>query len=156
MIKIKNKFQDVVTEIRADLSRSLQEIKDDVVNYGDLVKSHDLSYKSKFVELEYQNHILQHRLNRGDILMSGLSDNLEKLDDTAVYMCAFFKVDISPGCVDHVMYVNYRISILIKFNNVLKRDKVMAAYFKTKSLKVSDVIGGSNLANNLFNICWKF
>lgn len=166
-IKITTKFESVVGEIRAELSKSLHEIKDDVSNCKSIVFSHDLANKNKFFELELQNHVLQHRLNRSDIVVTGLPDNLDVLGDVVRNLCNHLKVDFEPADILNIMYIRKRHAILVKFSQTSKRDSLMSTYFKSKSLKVSDVVGGGNdnrvflndnfssLANKLQKYCWK-
>lgn len=164
---IKSSLESVVTEIRAELSSNLKEIKDEVANCKALVHSNDVSNARKFYELELQNHALQHRLNRADIVITGLATDLKNLNDTVTSIWTHLKVDIVPGDVLNVMYIKKSTAILVKFGLIAKRDKIMSVYHKAKSLKVSDVVGGSNegrvylndnystLANKLSRSCWK-
>lgn len=165
--EIKSKFESLATEIRSDLTNGLEEMRGEVQKCKDLVDSHDAVYKNKFMELELQNHCLQHRLNRADIIVSGLPGDLEKLNDVAVNICSLLKVDIAPNLIDSALYIRKRRSILVKFKNIVQRDEVMRVYYKSKSIKVSDVIGGSDgsrvylndnystLANKIWKICIK-
>lgn len=160
-------MKTVVGEIRAELANGLKEIKDDVLNCRTLISSHDMANKKKFYDLELQNHVLQHRLNRSDIVITGLSDKLADLNAIVKGLGAYLKVEIIPADISNVMYIRNRRAILVKFVEVSKRDKLMSAYYKSKSLKVSDVIdviddkrvymndNYSTLANKLLKLCWK-
>lgn len=131
------------------------------------MNSNETANQIKFYELELQNHILQHRLNRPDIIISGLATNLNNLYETVNNLWAHLKVDVIPSDVLNVMYIKKSTAILVKFGDISKRDKVMSEFFKFKSLKVSDVVGGSkedrvylndnysSLANKLQRSCWK-
>lgn len=164
---IKTSFESVVSEIRTELSNSLKEIKDEVANCKTLVYSNDIANKKKFYELEQQNHALQHRLNRPEIIITGLATDLKNLNETVTNLWAHLKVDIAPSDIQNVMYIKKSTAILVKFGPISKRDKVMSVYHKSKSVKVSDVVGGSNesrvylndnyssLANKLLKSCWK-
>lgn len=160
-------IKTVVGEIRAELANGLKEIKDDVLNCRTLISSHDMANKKKFYDLELQNHVLQHRLNRSDIVITGLSDKLADLNAIVKGLGAYLKVEIIPADISNVMYIRNRRAILVKFFEVSKRDKLMSAYYKSKSVKVSDVIdviddkrvymndNYSTLANKLLKLCWK-
>lgn len=166
--EIKAKFESFVREIRAELYKSIDELRNDVANCKNLVISNDISNKAKFMELEMFNHALQHRQNRSDIIITGLSDKLSNLNDVVVFLCAHLKVDITPPDIHKVMYIKNGHAVLVQFRDIYKRDKLMSAYFKHKSLKVSDVLGGNNesrvylndnystLANKLQRVCWKY
>lgn len=165
--EIKNKFDSVVVDIRKELSVNLKNIKDEVRNCNNLVKENDAANKKKFFELELQNHVLQHRLNRPDIIITGLADNIDDLNKIVVSLCFYLKVEIMPHDVLNVFYIRRKSAILVKFAQITTRDRIMSAYFKTKSLKKSDIVGGddsnriylndnySPLAYKLFRMCWK-
>ncbi|KNC27344.1 hypothetical protein FF38_01094 [Lucilia cuprina] len=164
---IKAKVDSVISEVRAELSNSLKEIKEEMASCKYLVNLNDTAYKKKFYELEMQNHMLQHRFNRADIVITGLSNNIDDLIKVAYDLCEHLKVNIDPGDILNALYIKKGNAILVKFGQIVKRDKVISEYFKQKSLKVSDIIGGSNekrvylndnyttLANKLLKICWK-
>lgn len=134
---------------------SLKAIKDDVLNCKTLV-SHEM-----------QNHAVQHRLNRSDIVITGLSDKLDDLNEIVKSLGSHFKVEMTPADILDVMYIKTLHAILVKFAQVGKHNKLKPAYFKSKSLKVSDVVGGtdgrrvymndnySTLGNKLLRYCWK-
>lgn len=164
---IKEKVDSVLCDVRAELVANLKEIKDEMANCKTLVDTNDVAYKNKFFELEMQNHILQHRMNRNDVVISGLPTDLTSLDNIIKNVCTFLKVDIVEGDIINNTYIKNRNAVLVKFGNISKRDKIMSGYYKTKSIKISDVIDGaahnriylndnySSLANKLFKICWK-
>lgn len=165
--QIKDKFESVFVEIRKELSSKFMEIKDEVANCKNLINSNDIATKKKLCDLELQNHALQHRLNRSDVVITGLAVDIVDLKTTLITLCTFLKVDIVPDNILNIMYIKQRGAILAKFDSISTRDKIMSAYFKTKSLKLSDVVGGnvvtrvylndnySSLANKLLRLCWK-
>lgn len=161
----KNDIELALGEIRADLSNGLKQVQDDVLLCKNLVTSHKVENQRKFYELELQNHILQHRLNRSDIVITGLPDNLNDTNEIVKSLCAHLNVDIAPGDILIAMYIRSRHAILVKFLQIEKRDKLMSAYFKSKSLTVGDVLSNadnnrvflndnySSLANRLLKFC---
>lgn len=166
-LSMKSRIESAVGEIRAELSNSLKEIKQDVLECKNLVVSHDKANRNRFYALELQNHVLQHRLNRSDIIITGLSDKLDDLKGAVNSICNHLQVELIPGDIVDAMYIRNHHAVLVKFGRVGKRDKLMSAYFKYKSLKVSDAVGGndnsriyindnySTLATKLLKTCWK-
>lgn len=166
-LEIKSKVDSVINEVRAELSNSLKEIKDEMAGCKTLVNTNDMAYKSKFAELESQNHILQHRLNRADVVITGLPTDLKDLSAIVSTLCGLLKVDVVGGDIVNAMYIKKRRAVLVKFSLIAKRDKIISEYYKFKSLKASDVVEGatetriylndnySSLANKLMKMCWK-
>lgn len=164
---MKTKFESVVCEIRNEISVNMKEIKDEVTDCIKLVNSNDAITKNKLYELELQNHVLQLRLNRSDIIISGLSDDLTNLNEAVIALSSHLKVSLVPEDVLNVIYIKKKSAILVKFCQIAKRDQIMSAYYKEKALTRSDVEGGnistrvylndnySSLANKLLRMCWK-
>lgn len=165
--EIKTKFESAVVDIREELSVNLKKIKDEVTSCKNLVNTNDTANKIKFYELELQNHVLQLRLNRPDIVITGLANDIEDLRKTVISLCLHLKIEINPDEVLNAIYIRRKNAILVKFAHIDTRDKIMSAYFKTKALKKSDVVGGddsdrvylndnySPLAHKLLRMCWK-
>ncbi|KNC30943.1 hypothetical protein FF38_04465 [Lucilia cuprina] len=96
------KFDAVVTEIRKELAFNLKEIKDEVNNCNSLVKSNDIATKKRLHELEMLNHMIQHRLNRSDIIITGLSKDIDNLTDMIISLGSHLNVHISYKDIDNI------------------------------------------------------
>lgn len=92
---MKTKFENVVGEIRNEISINMKEIKDEVQECKRIVNLDDKIMKKKFLELELQNHVLQTRLNRSDIVITDLSSDLKNINETIICLCAKLNVDVT-------------------------------------------------------------
>lgn len=133
---------DTVNSFKAEIASCLKEMKSEILDCNKLIHHMDLSTNKKITELEVENNVLHKRINRADIVVSGLPDGLDDLIAPIVKIGSIFDVEISPLNINHACYFNNRKAVLYKFNNVFLRDRIMKAYFKTKSIKICDVIGG--------------
>lgn len=143
-MEINIKIDNVVSDIRKELAVNLQEIKDEVNNCKNLVHANDINTKKKFCEVELLNHLVQHRLNRADIIITGLSKDIKELTEIIISICEHLKVQITKDDILNVMYIRRNNAILVKFSNIGLRDKVMSAYFKIKNITKSDVEDGGD------------
>lgn len=163
--EINSKFDSVISDIRKELSISLNLMKDEITEFKKQTNSENVGTKTKVFDLQLQNHLLHYRLHRQDIIVTGLSDNIINMNDTVVSLGAYLKVNITPSDILNAFYIKKKKSVLVKFNHVTIRDKIMEEYYRTKSLKRCDVEGGdvntriylndnySTLANKLLQSC---
>lgn len=98
--------------------------------------------RKKIADLEDENNMLHKRLNRADIVVNGLPDGLSDFMVIIRDIGKIYNLDISTHDINYACYFNNRKSVLYKFNNVFLRDNLMREYFKSRSLKLCDVIGG--------------
>lgn len=139
---IKGAFADAVSDIKTEMNSCFRELKADIVNCTTNINKVESFTSAKISNLEIENHVLHRRLNRPDIVIRGLPAGLEDLVVAVVALGAFFNIPIAGHDISHACYINKKGLILVKFNNVFVRDKIMSEYFKTRTLKVSDIIDG--------------
>ncbi|KNC34051.1 hypothetical protein FF38_09592 [Lucilia cuprina] len=135
---IRQALADTVSSFKLEMASCLKEMKSEIVDCNKLIHSIDSSTTRKITALEVENNILHKRLNRADIVVNGLPDGIDDLLSVAVKIGSIYNVPIGKNDVNHIRYFNKRKSILIKLNS----DEVMKECPKTRSLKVSDVMGG--------------
>lgn len=163
----KNTMAQVLSDFKNEISLCIKEIKPDIVTCNKLIDKISASTTSKLSALETENNILHRRLNRGDIVVNGLPSGLNNLSSTVISLCNHYNIRISEQNLNHVCYMSDRKLILVKFNNVNVRDSLMKEYYKTRSLKVKNILGGeiesrvylndhfSPAASNLNSLCRK-
>lgn len=139
---LKKSFDAAVADFNIKLSCGLEGVRKEINDCRNLVEYVDASAVKRNVETEAEINMLHRRLNRGDIVVSGLPTAITDLKTTIVSLCKFYDVEITTASLNHVCYISGRKLILAKFNEVSVRDKVMSKYFKTRNLKLCDVIGG--------------
>lgn len=118
------------------------EMQSDIINCSKHIKHVDSSTSSKIASLQDENNVLHKRLNHGDIVVSGLPSGLDNLVDIAIKLCSLYNINVHPADFNHVCYMYNRKAILIKLNSVFLRDSIMKEYYKTRTLKVSDLVDG--------------
>lgn len=64
----------------------------------------------------------------------------EDLDSTIIKIASIFNISVLPIDINHIFYFRNRKAVLVKFNKVSLRDRIMAEYFKI--FKIFDVIVG--------------
>ena len=146
---IKQSFDDSVSTIRNDLASYIKDMKNDIVDCNKFIRHIDDFTTAKISALEDENYMLHRRMNRADIVISGLPIGIEDLSQPIIKLRSYFNISISSSVINHVCYINKRKSILVKFNNVSLRDGLMSAYFKTRSLKLMDFFEG-NIASRVY------
>ncbi|KNC25473.1 hypothetical protein FF38_05860 [Lucilia cuprina] len=125
------------------MASCFREMKSEILECNKLIANIDKSTSTKITALENENYVLHRRLNRADIIISGLPNGIENLFDPIIKIGSYYNISISKSDINHVCYIHQRKSVLVKFNNVFLRDNIMSAYFKTRSLKVADVVEGN-------------
>lgn len=137
LLSIKTAIDDIKTEV----SSCLNEMKTDIAECG-----------SKVTDLEAENNVIHRRLNRANVVVAGLPEGIPDLVAVVIALGDFYNVSITRQDIHHVCYLRNRKQVLIKFNSVIIRDDVMKEYFKTRSLKVGDLIegDGSDLVNRVY------
>lgn len=147
----KNTMMKMIADFKNETSLCIKEMKSDIVDCRKLVDEVDASTKSNISKLEIENNALHRRLNRSEVVVRGLPSGLNNLSSAVVSLCKHYNIDIIEQQLNHVCYINNMRQIIIKFNNVDVRDLLMKEYFKTRSLRVCDVLGGEIQARVYLN-----
>lgn len=129
-------------DIKNYLSSTVSNIRVDIASCNNAISNIESSTSNKFSQLEIENNCLHRRLNRPDIFINGLPTGLRNLHECVSNIASYYDVALSNGDVNNIFYINQGRSVVVKFNCVQTRDSIMKEYFKTKSLKLTDVIGG--------------
>ncbi|KAI8115013.1 hypothetical protein CVS40_12694 [Lucilia cuprina] len=86
-----------------------------------------------------QNDILQKRLNH-IIVINGLPKNQPNVINVVQNIFKHLNVHLIESDINVCFFINNGNSVLVKLNSMFKRDAIMNNYFKTRTLKLSDVI----------------
>lgn len=165
-LKIDTVVSDV-NEIRSELANSVKHLKDEVDNCKKTIIGNNTAVSKKLYELELQNHQLFFRSCRSELIITGLSSNLNNINEAVLKLCNHFKVAINVNEISKAVYIKNKNAVLVKFCEVSTRDKIMSEYYRTKSLTRADIEEGtattrvylndnySPLVNKLVRLCWK-
>ncbi|XP_046803460.1 uncharacterized protein LOC124419115 [Lucilia cuprina] len=139
---IQQSLMDTIANFRSEMASCFKDIKSEIINCNKLIQHIDRSTTEKIAALEDENNMLHKRLNRGDIVVVGLPAGIIDFVDPIIKIGLIYNVPVLPVDINHAFYFKNQKAILFKFNNVFVRDRIMVEYFKTRALKLCDVIGG--------------
>lgn len=135
-------IKSAIDGMRTEVSSCLTELKTDIVKCNERVNLIEASTSGKIAALEAENNSLHRRLNRGDFLIGGLPEGLDDILKAVIAVAAVFNVLLTKQDINHACYINRKKQILVKLNSVSARDEIMRSYFKTRTLRVCDVLDG--------------
>lgn len=139
---LKSSLEPIV-DLKSELSSCIKDLKSDVIVCSKLISHVETSTKSMISRLEIDNNALHRKLNRADLVVSGLPEGIECLVSPIIELGSVYQVPVARNDINHVCYINKRTSVLVKFNNVFVRDEIVKKYFnsmKTRPLIVSDLV----------------
>lgn len=147
-----NSIKTVLDDIKSELKSCFIDIKNDIAQCNDRIIHVEKSTSSKLSALEAENNALHRRLNRADFLIGGLPEGLEDLVPPVIAVGTVFNIVVTKQDIFHVCYVHKRKQILVKLNSVALRDNIMREYFKSRTLRVCDVMSGpgSDITNRVY------
>lgn len=136
----KNKMEEIVSSFCAQYDAKLRKLEDDLKNYYSVAQHMDKNRSTVIQDLELHNDILQRRLNRADIVVSGLPDKIKDLRGLVIKIASLCRVNLDPRDIQHCCYIFSGKSVLVKLNSVYARDLIMANYYKGSPLLLSSII----------------
>lgn len=139
---LEKQIQNLTSFIKEEVISQLNEIKTDLAKTLSRNNKFEEDTASKLTHLERENNNLQKQLNRADIIVTGLSNNLktDELYAAAIAIGKVCNVPLSEFDVNFCTYIKHKTAVLIKLNSVLKRDIIMKNYRETYNLKLNQVI----------------
>lgn len=102
----KESFDFAVSEFKKELSSFFKDLKADVADCKKSSKLIESDVDKKISSLEINNNSLHKKLNRSDIIVSGVPDCLNNLADTVINLAAFYDVQIESKDIQQVCYIN--------------------------------------------------
>lgn len=123
--------------ISEDIVLQLKDIKAEVLSCSLKAKETEEFVTSKMQYLERENNILRRQMNRSDIIIFGLSENLtvDEMYAEVFDVAKYLNVDIVHADVNLCVYIRQKKSVLVKFNSLYKRDLLMKHYFAAGEIK---------------------
>lgn len=140
---LEKKMIDLFEKFRNEQRENLQHLRKEAFNND----GGALIYKNSAVDerlnnLEMHNNILQRRLNRADIIVKGLPKHIKNIRVPVLKIASLCGLPISHDGIQHCTYIHNGRSVLVKFNSVQHRDKLMMNFSKKRHLILKDIIGG--------------
>lgn len=150
LLKLKDDFNQFVDSVRCDQSSELENlkaevniVKSEISHCYAMVKQVDQTAYGKICALETKNSILQRRLNRADIVITGLPQSIKHLRTPVKKIASLCKIQITDADIQHCTYFANGKSVLVKFNSVFTRDLIMGNYIKLADpILTKDIVCG--------------
>lgn len=151
---IKLAIVDAVSDLKNEMSTRFEAVKADIVECNNAIKQVESDTVNMVSELRLENNLLHLKLNRSDIMVNGLPECLQDIISTVVDLASFYEIQIAPTDITQACYISNKKAVLVRFNNVLVRDKIMKKYFetmKTQPLKSSAFVIDPNIPKTLLD-----
>ncbi|KNC22684.1 hypothetical protein FF38_06728 [Lucilia cuprina] len=123
-------------------------LQSEIKNCYNMIKIIDNVATEKIKRLETENNISQRRLNRADIVIKGLPRTLKNLRKPIVKIASLCNVQLYYSDIQHCTYFEGGKSVLVKFNSVQIRDKIIINHRRNRNIILQDVIGGHATTNS--------
>lgn len=146
---LKRSFGAAVADLNDKFTSGLEVLRNEIVDCRKLVNYVDSASTNKIAIMEAEMNSLHRRLNRGDVVISGLPSALNDLKSVISSVCQFYNVQLSDSAIQQVFYMSNKKLVMVRFNDISVRDKLMSEYFKSRNLKLCNVIGG-DIQNRVF------
>lgn len=140
LLDIQTKFDAILSEVKQELNSKFTELRKDIDSCNKLIEFIDNSTAKKIKFLEEQNEVLLKRNNRNDILINGLPKYQENIYDIVMKIFKELEVNIELNDIINCHFINNGNTVLVKVNNVRKRDLAMMNYFKSRRLSLSSFV----------------
>lgn len=134
------KFDGLVSKIQQDFAAEANKIKSDVNHCYEFIKQIDKSTTSRLIELEKSQNVLMRRLNRSDIIVTGLPRASPNIISSILKIAKLYDIPLNENDINQCISIKNRKEVLIKFNSIHARDSIMKKYYATRSLKLKDVL----------------
>lgn len=92
----------LLSDFKTEVSGCIKEMKSDIYECRKLINKSDAETTSKLKALEKENNVLHRRLNRADIVISGLPSGIDDLNTALCSLCSSFGLDVSKSEIFHV------------------------------------------------------
>ncbi|XP_046804915.1 uncharacterized protein LOC111687671 isoform X2 [Lucilia cuprina] len=111
---IKNALADTVASLKSEIASCLKEMKSEIVDCNKLINNVEISTSNKITALEEENNCLHRRLNRTNIIVTGLPAGIDDLMPVIMKLGTIFDVPICTYDLQYICYMNNRKSILVR------------------------------------------
>lgn len=141
----------VISKIKKDFNAEISKIKSDVNHCYEYIKQIDNSNMSKLVDLEKSQNVLIKHQNRPDIIITGLPAALSNLKDIILKIGEIYEIPVTDCDINQCIYRKNLKEVLVKFNTIPIRDRIMKKYYETRELKLNGLIRGELVSRIFLN-----
>ncbi|KNC33466.1 hypothetical protein FF38_02086 [Lucilia cuprina] len=140
LLELENGIKSI-TQMVSNVMSQLNLIKSDLDKSLSKSKETEELFHSKIHSLEIENNSLRRQLNRGDIVVNGLSKALtrDKLYAQIFKIGEVLGVNLQHNDINVCTYIQGKAQVLVKFNSIYKRDQLIQKYFEKKSLYLNEL-----------------
>ncbi|KAI8118017.1 hypothetical protein FF38_07835 [Lucilia cuprina] len=137
------RIQDIPVQISAEMSTKLDDISNKLNSCVEKVNTLEKESYEKFKQLEMENNSLRKQINRADIIVNGIPTKIKSKNLINVIMgiCKHYNIELKDTEINTICWIHNKKAVLIKFNNIAKRDIVMRKYQEKYDLKLNQIRG---------------
>lgn len=139
--EMENRMEQLPVQVSAEISVHLEEISNKLNSCINNVVQLEEKTNTKFKQLELENNSLRRQLNRADIIISGLPSKLkaDELINLVLNICKHYAIEISVTEINTCCWIHKKKDVLVKFNNISKRDLIMRKYHENHNLQLNQI-----------------
>lgn len=134
------KLNELVSQIREDFLEEITKIKSDVNHCYEFIKQIDKSTTSRFIELEKSQNLIMRRLNRLDVIITGLPAASPKLKTMILKLAEVYSVPFGENDIKQYTSIKNNSEVLVQFHSIAIRDAIIKKYYETRTLMLKDLL----------------
>ncbi|XP_058974227.1 uncharacterized protein LOC131804754 isoform X2 [Musca domestica] len=142
-----------ISEVKRDvveLKKAVVELKMTVSEVKSTALLAEKKLADRISELESFNNVLQRRLNRADIIIRGLPENIKDLRSFVVKVANLCGLQLSHGDMQQCCYISERRAVLVKFNSIQTRDSLIRRFVKRGKVTLKEVMENCLLESRIY------
>ncbi|XP_073822343.1 uncharacterized protein [Musca autumnalis] len=124
----------------AEVNKSVSELKLSVYEVRKTATDMERRLSDRICELEKFNSVLQRRLNRANVVIRGLPDNIRDLRAQIINIAKVCGIQLDRRDLMQCCYISDRRAVLVKFNSVQDRDALMRNFAKKGRILLKEVM----------------
>lgn len=134
------KIDGLIGKIEQKLAEEISKVKSDVNHCYEFIKQIDKATTYKNIECEKSRDLIMKRLNRPDVIVSGLPKKVPNIINCILNIAEFYKVPLTKDGTIQCTSIKNDTEVLVKFLSIDTRDALMKNYYKRRDLKLKHVV----------------
>lgn len=149
LTSLENQIHNLNEKVASDVVGQLFDIKNDIINCTTKIAKLENETNTKILMLEKENNYLHKQMNRSDKIIRGIPEfgiSNESIISVVINIGKKYINSLDDRDIQFCTFINKRRAVLLKLNNINKRDSIMMQYraeLKNKDstyLKISDIM----------------